>query len=348
MRACLFVIGIHRDPQNVEYWGVRTVCKYADGVGAALTASPRIRVNRGSGYAAVVRQLLPVDSEAILVASTRSREEQAVLKAAIIERYTTTDAAMNAIAVDLGCDPTYVRRVLLANGISLVDKPRRERRDRFAHVDRDREIAALYDGGMGAADIGIPYGLSGPQVAYIARKMEASRRATALAPYRSSPERDAAIIAAHVAGQPKREIAEQFGLSVPRIVQIVAEARRRGIPTDGPTGRPTHSTRRRPKRPDQALRDQQIVELYNAFVPVKDIATRTGLTRSSISKIAKEMGCPPRRADGRNRQHDARNREIVAVRAAGVQVSVIAQQFTLSASYVWRILGEAKHQSSLD
>ncbi len=282
------------------------------------------------------------------MASPRTREESAAFKAAIIERYTTTDAAMNAIAVDLGCDPKYVRRVLLANGIALVAKPRRERRDRFAHVDRDREILRLYEGGIRTADIGARYGLRGPQVAYIARKMGASRRGTALAPYRSSPERDAAIIAAHVAGQAKREIAEQFGLSVPRIVQIVAEAKRRGIPTDGPTGRPNHSTRRRPKRPDQVLRDQQIVELYNASVPIKDIATRTGLTRSSISRIAREMGCLPRRANGRNRQHDARNQQIVALRATGVQVKLIAQQFNLSGSYVWRILGEAKHQSLRD
>ncbi len=55
----------------------------------------------------------------------RTPEESAALKVAIIERSTTTDATANAIASDLGCDPKYVRRVMLARGARIIIQARR-------------------------------------------------------------------------------------------------------------------------------------------------------------------------------------------------------------------------------
>ena len=47
------------------------------------------------------------------MAGRRTNAESAALKAMIIERYTTTDETMTAVAEALGCDHNYVRRVLI-------------------------------------------------------------------------------------------------------------------------------------------------------------------------------------------------------------------------------------------
>jgi transposase-like protein len=271
------------------------------------------------------------------------------LRDAIVKHYTTTTLSMHAIAADLTCDPQTVRSTLVARGIPIEARPRRElgrrvRSDTARNVGRNQEILRLYLADVRRTDIARQYGLRLKQINTILvglgeSPQRAHRNDPSIPPLRTTEQ--SATLKADIINrflhtmEPLDSVARELGCNRSYISTVLKDVER-----------PPHRVRPKPKptpeRPDRSGRDQQIAELYASGMRIAEIAQRCGIATRSVVPIARRMGCAPRIPRLPSDQVADRNRQIHDAFKAGAAKAEIAQQFGLKETYIRDILLKTK------
>ena len=95
-------------------------------------------------------------------------------------------------------------------------------------------------------------------------------------------------------------------------------------------------TKFRPLTPEQR---QQVVDLYRAGLPVKEIIRQTGVNRSTVYRLRRQAGLERHR-----RFTDDDRTQAILLRQQGLTITEIAKRLGFSHMTIWRYLPAAREE----
>lgn len=95
-------------------------------------------------------------------------------------------------------------------------------------------------------------------------------------------------------------------------------------------------TKFRPLSPEQR---QQVVDLYRAGIPVKEIVRQTGVNRSTVYRLRGQAGLERHR-----RFNDEDRAQAILLRQQGLTIAEIAKRLGFSHMTIWRYLAAAREE----
>ena len=95
-------------------------------------------------------------------------------------------------------------------------------------------------------------------------------------------------------------------------------------------------TKFRPLTPEQR---QQVVDLYRAGVPVKEIVRQTGVNRSTVYRLRGQAGL-----ERSHRFTDDDRAQAILLRQQGLTIAAIAKRLGFSHMTIWRYLAAAREE----
>jgi len=187
---------------------------------------------------------------------------------------------------------------------------------------RDAEIVSAYQAGETQATIAGKHGISDRAVAKIVRREIGERERTRRAEEKRL--RNAAILAAHDAGETQIAIAQSHSLSRPTVGAILRGAgRKRRLIAVSPE--------------DRSRRDQEIIAAYEAGETQASIGARYGMSHARVSQIV--HGQTSRgRTSSTPEDRSRRDLEIAAAHEAGESQRTIAMRYGISRPLVSAIV----------
>ncbi|TAM40100.1 MAG: hypothetical protein EPN58_11485 [Rhodanobacter sp.] len=140
--------------------------------------------------------------------------------------------------------------------------------------------------------------------------------------------RNQRIVARYQDGTPIKDLATEFGVSISLVTIVIRAA--------GLT-----KTRGKPRDPKVAERNKRIVARYQEGVPVKELATEFGISRSLVTTVNSAAGVTKTRRRQADLEVAARNQRIVARYQDGTRIKELATEFGVSIGLVTTVIRAA-------
>ena len=189
---------------------------------------------------------------------------------------------------------------------------------------RNQRIVARYQEGAPLKDLATEFGVSIGLVTTVISS-------AGVAQYRRKPKdpkvaaRNQRIVARYQDGAPIKNLAAEFGVSVRLVNNVIRAA--------GVT-----KTRRKPRDPEVAARNQRIVARYQDGAPYKELAAEFG---SLVGTVINAAGVAQKRSKQMDLEVAARNKRIVARYQEGAPYKELAAEFGISRSLVGTVISAA-------